>query len=253
LIESEKKPALKQNIYDVPGFFKGYQRMRNSQTGLNEMVEQMAILSLLPDVNSMAVLDLGCGAGDLCRRIQALGARQTIGVDISANMLELARKDAPSGVTFQQKAMEDLDFGKETFDLVVSSLAFHYVADLPKLLKNIYKILKPSGWLLFSIEHPVLTCSQGIHHGWVKDSSGKKLCWPVDCYSDEGKRESHWFVEGVIKYHRTISTIFNSLIGAGFTLKAVAEPTGTDEDERIWPELKDVRRRPSFLIVKAIK
>jgi ubiquinone/menaquinone biosynthesis C-methylase UbiE len=244
---------VKQNIYDVAGFFKGYQRMRSSQTGLNEMVEQMAVLSLLPEVKGMAVLDLGCGAGELCRRIQAMGAMQTIGVDISANMLELAKKDIPAGVTFQQKAMEDLDFGKETFDLVVSSLAFHYVADLPKLLEKIYIILKPSGWLLFSTEHPVLTSSQGIHHGWVKDASGHKLCWPVDRYSEEGKRESHWFIEGVIKYHRTVSTIINSLINTGFTIKAVMEPTGTDEDERIWPELKDIRRRPSFLIIKSAK
>lgn len=244
---------MKQNIYDVPGFFKGYQRMRNSQTGLNEMVEQMAILSLLPDVKGMAVLDLGCGAGELCRRIQSLGAAQTIGVDISANMLDLAKKDVPAGVTFQQKAMEDLDFNPETFNLVVSSLAFHYVADLPKLFDTIYKILKPSGWLLFSIEHPILTCSQGIHHGWVKDSAGNKLCWPVDHYSDEGIRESHWFVEGVIKYHRTVSTIFYSLINTGFTLKAVQEPTGTEEDLKAWPELKDVSRRPSFLVIKAAK
>jgi ubiquinone/menaquinone biosynthesis C-methylase UbiE len=153
---------VKQNIYDVPGFFKGYQRMRNSHTGLNEMVEQTAILSLLPDVKDLTVLDLGCGAGELCRRIQTMGARQTIGIDISANMLDIARKEIPSGVTFQQKAMEDLDFANETFDLVVSSLAFHYVSDLPKLFENIYKIIKPSGWLLFSIEHPILTSSQGI-------------------------------------------------------------------------------------------
>jgi ubiquinone/menaquinone biosynthesis C-methylase UbiE len=244
---------VKQNIYDVPGFFKGYQRMRNNQPGLNEMVEQLAILSLLPDVKGMTVLDLGCGAGDLCRRIQSLGARQIIGVDISANMLELAQRNILAGVTFQQKAMEDLDFNQEMFDLVVSSLAFHYIVDLQKMFRNIYHFLKPSGWLLFSIEHPVFTSSQGIHHGWIKDSSGNKLCWPVDHYSKEGKRESHWFVEGVIKYHRTISTIMNSLINTGFTIKTVVEPIGTEEDERMWPELMDIRRRPSFLIVKASK
>ena len=244
---------MKQNIYDVPGFFKGYQRMRNSQPGLNEMVEQLAMLSLLPDVKGMTVLDLGCGSGELSRRIQVLGAKQTIGVDISANMMELAHKDVPPGVTFQQRAMEDLDFSPETFDLVVSSLAFHYVADLPNLFQNIHRYLKPEGGLLFSMEHPILTSSQGIHHGWIKDTAGNKLCWPVDHYSEEGKRESHWFVDGVIKYHRTISTVMNSLINAGFTIKAVMEPTGTEEDEHSWPELADVRRRPSFLIVKALK
>lgn len=244
---------MKQNIYDLPGFFKGYQRMRDKQVGMNEMIEQLAVISLLPDVKGMTVLDLGCGTGDLCRRIQALGAKQITGVDISANMLELARKDIPPGVAFQQKAMEDLDFSRDTFDLVVSSLAFHYVADLKKMFQNIYHFLKSPGWLLFSIEHPILTSSQGFHHGWVKDSSGNKLCWPVDRYSEEGKRESHWFVKGVIKYHRTISTIMNSLIDTGFTIKAVMEPAGSEEDERMWPELIDARRRPPFLVVKACK
>jgi ubiquinone/menaquinone biosynthesis C-methylase UbiE len=244
---------MKQNIYDVPGFFKGYQRMRDKSAGLNEMVEQLAILSLLPDVKGLTVLDLGCGAGELCRRISALGAREVIGADISANMLELAKKDIPAGVAFQQKAMEDVEFDPGKFDLVVSSLAFHYVADLQNMFQKIYKFLKPSGLLIFSIEHPILTSSQGIHRGWVKDDSGNKLYWPVDCYSDEGKRESHWFVEGVVKYHRTVSTIMSSLINTGFSIKAVMEPTAAEEDEKTWPELKDARRRPPFLLVKAVK
>jgi SAM-dependent methyltransferase len=244
---------MKQNIYDVPGFFKGYQRMRDNPAGLNEMVEQLAMLSLLPDVKGLTVLDLGCGAGELSRRIKALGARKVIGVDISANMLELARKEVPPGVTFQQKAMEEVDFERDTFDLVVSSLAFHYIADLQNMFQKIHGFLKPSGMLLFSMEHPILTCSQGVHRGWIKESSGNKICWPVDRYSEEGKRESHWFVEGVIKYHLTVSSIMNYLIDIGFIIKAVMEPTATEEDERTWPELKDVRRRPPFLLIKAIK
>jgi len=225
--------------------------MRSNRNSLNEMVEQLAMLAQLPDVKGMTVLDLGCGTGELCRRIHALGARQVIGVDISANMLEIAQKEIPAGVTFQHRAMEDLDFGKEVFDLVVSSLAFHYISDLQKMFQNVYDFLKPSGWLLFSIEHPIFTSSQGIHHGWIKDSSGNKLCWPVDCYSDEGKRESHWFVDGVIKYHRTFSTIMNALIVAGFTIRTVVEPVAGEEDQKTWPELSDTRRRPSFLIIKS--
>jgi ubiquinone/menaquinone biosynthesis C-methylase UbiE len=244
---------MKQNIYDVPGFFKGYQKMRENQTGLNEILEQGALLSLLPDVKGLTVMDLGCGSGDLCRRMNSLGAKSVIGVDISSNMLEIAQKEVPAGVSFQNLAMEDLNFDQEKFDLVISSLAFHYVADLQVLFKNIHTWLKPSGILLFSTEHPIATSSQGIHHGWVKDGSGHKLYWPLDCYGQEGARESHWFVEGVIKYHRTISTIINSLINAGFSIKAVLEPTASEEDEQIWAVLKEAKRRPPFLMVKAIK
>ena len=225
--------------------------MRENQTGLNEVLEQPAMLSLLPDVKGADVLDLGCGVGDLCRKISALGARTVTGVDISANMLELARKDAPSGVTFWHQPMEDLDLKAGSFDLVISSLAFHYVADLQDLFRKIHLWLKPSGVLLFSIEHPIFTCSQGIHHGWVKDSSGVKICWPVDCYSQEGQRESHWFVKGIIKYHRTFATLMNALIQAGFTIQSVAEPVASAEAEKQQPFLKEVSRRPPFLLVKA--
>jgi ubiquinone/menaquinone biosynthesis C-methylase UbiE len=244
---------MKQNIYDIPGFFEGYQRMREKQNGLNAVLEQPAILALLPEVKGMSILDLGCGSGDLCRRIKVLGAKRVIGVDISSKMLELAADDVPAGVSFLHSAIEDLNFPAETFDLVVSSLVFHYIKDLKDLLQNIYCWLKPGGILLFSTEHPISTCSQGIHHGWIKDSTGKKLYWPLDQYHQEGLRESHWFIKGVIKYHRGISTILNGLLEAGFIIKAVEEPVASEEDEKLWPELKEARRRPPFLIVKASK
>jgi ubiquinone/menaquinone biosynthesis C-methylase UbiE len=244
---------MKQNIYDIPGFFEGYKRMRDNQAGLNEILEQPAILALLPDVKGKTVLDLGCGAGELCRRISVMGAGSVIGVDISENMLELAKKDVPAGVNFLKSAMEDLRFQPESCDLVVNSLAFHYVKDLQELLKKIHTWLKPSGTLLFSTEHPIATSSQGIHHGWIKGPSDTKLYWPLDCYHKEGIRESHWFVKGVIKYHSTLSTILNSVLDSGFNIRAVKEPVASEEDEKIWPVLKEARRRPPFLIVKASK
>jgi len=247
------EPALKQNIYDQPGFFKGYQRMRENHTGFNEVLEQLTMLSLLPEVKDFAVLDLGCGAGDLSRRIKNLGAGTVTGIDISVKMLELAQKDAPGGIVFINKPMEDLEFKPDSFDLAVSSLAFHYVADLPGLFQKIHSWLKTPGMLLFSMEHPIFTCSQGIHHGWIKDPSGNKLCWPVDCYNQEGMRKSHWFVEGVIKYHRTISSIVNACISSGFSINKVMEPVASEEDERNLPDLKEARRRPPYLIIKAVK
>ncbi|MBN1191471.1 MAG: class I SAM-dependent methyltransferase [Dehalococcoidales bacterium] len=244
---------MKQNIYDQPGFFRGYQRMREKQQGFNEILERLSMLSLLPEVRDFSVLDLGCGAGDLSRSIKALGAETVIGVDISINMIKLAKKDLPDGITFLNSPMEDLEFSPGMFDLAVSSLAFHYVADLPALFRNIYSWLKTPGMLLFSIEHPLITCAQGIHHGWIKDTSGNKVCWPVDCYSSEGKRESHWFVKGVIKYHRTISGIINACIGAGFSIKRIMEPVASQEEEKNWPNLAEAKRRPPYLLVKAVK
>ncbi len=244
---------MKQNIYDNTEFFEGYRRLRDTKAGLNEVLEQPAMFSLLPSVRGFSVLDLGCGAGGLCRKLKSLGAAAVIGVDISENMLNLARADIPEGVQFMNQPMEEVDFRTGIFDLVVSSLAFHYVSDLEKLFRRIIGWLKPSGVLLFSMEHPVSTCSQGIHDGWITGETGAKLYWPVDEYSREGQRESRWFVNGVIKYHRTFSTIINSLIIAGFIIQTVKEPVASGEEKLKRPSLRDERRRPPFLIVKAKK
>lgn len=225
--------------------------MRETQSGLNESIEQLAMLSLLPEVKDAVVLDLGCGSGELCRRLVKMGAESVTGVDISSNMLALAAKEPLPNITYLNQAMEDVQFEPQSFDLIVSSLAFHYVEDLSALFEKIHDWLRPQGILIFSIEHPIATSCQGIHRGWVKDAAGKKLYWPLDCYSREGKRESHWFVEGVIKYHRTLSALINSLIGAGLTILATAEPSATEEDQKQWPELTDTVRRPPFLFVKA--
>ncbi len=244
---------MKQNIYDNPDFFKRYKTLRDNQAGLNENLEQPAMLSLLPDVTGFAVLDLGCGAGDMCRKIRALGATSVIGVDISSSMIKLAHKDVPAGVQFIHQPMEDLVFDSESFNLIISSLAFNYVADLEALFKKAHHWLKPSSTFLFSIEHPIVTCAKGIYPGWVRDKDGKILYWPVDCYSEEGKRESYWLVNGVVNYHWMLSTILNSLIEAGFNIRHVSEPVASAEEEQKRPSLKEERRRPPFLIVKATR
>jgi ubiquinone/menaquinone biosynthesis C-methylase UbiE len=244
---------VKQNIYDNPDFFKRYKALRDTGAGLNETLEQPAMLSLLPDVTGFAVLDLGCGAGDLCRKIRELGASSVIGVDISSNMLELAQRDVPPGVQFVHQPIEDLVFDIGSFDLLISSLTFHYIADLDDLFAKAHDWLKPTGTFLFSTEHPIATCAQGIYPGWVKDKDGNKLYWPVDFYSEEGKRESYWLVNGVVKYHRMLSTILNSLIKAGFNIRCISEPVASAEEEERRPSLKEERRRPPFLIVSAAR
>lgn len=241
---------MKQNIYDNPDFFNGYKSKRDKKSGVNDFVEQPAMLSMLPDLKGKDILDLGCGAGDMCRRIKNLGARSVIGVDISSKMIELAKQDIVEGIEYLVSAIEDYFPVDKEYDLVISSLAVHYIENLEDTYKRIYSLLKPDGIFLFSTEHPVITCSRS-GPGWHKDAKGNKLHWKVDDYEDEGKRSTFWIVDNVIKYHRKISTHINTLIHAGFTILQIEEPVASQEDEKRAPDMLEERRRPPFVIIKA--
>ncbi len=68
---------------------------------------------------------------------------------------------------------------------------------------------------------------------------------------DEGKRVSKWFVDGVVRYHRTVSTLMNTLIDTGFSITRVLEPHASEEEERRNPELLEERKCPAFIFIAA--
>ncbi|MBT3942160.1 MAG: class I SAM-dependent methyltransferase [Chloroflexi bacterium] len=241
-----------QNIYDDPTFFAAYDRMRTHGIALAGALEEPAIRSLLPDVTGMSVLDLGCGTGVMSRWLIESGADQVTGVDVSELMLAKASEHQDSRIRYIHKDAESLEFPEGSFDLVVSSLMFHYIDDLQPVLSSIRRWLKPGGQLVFSTEHPIYTAAQGVHGDqWVKDDSGKNMAWLVDGYSSEGKRVSTWWVDGVVRYHRTVATLVNWLVESGFHLTRMLEPYATEEAERDQPLFLDERKRPVFLFISA--
>jgi ubiquinone/menaquinone biosynthesis C-methylase UbiE len=240
-----------QNIYDDPDFFTGYKQLRDTASGLNEVLEQPALRAMLPDLAGTSVLELGCGMGQFARWCVEQGASHVCGVDVSEKMLAVARREnALPQITYVRSAIEELRMPDMQFDLVVSSLALHYVEDYTAAAVNVHDWLKPRGVFLFSVEHPLCTASMSAQ-GWVKDEQGRKSCWAVDNYAEEGKRLQKWFVEGVVKYHRTVSTYLNVLIQAGFHIERIEEPEAIREAIKNRPDLTDESRRPPFLLIKA--
>jgi len=119
---------MKQNKYDVEKFFSAYEQMPRSIKGLEGAGEWHVLKTLMPDMKDKKVLDLGCGFGWHCQFASQKGARSVIGVDISEKMLQKARKktEDPS-ISYIQMPIEDIDFKESEFDVVISSLAFHYI------------------------------------------------------------------------------------------------------------------------------
>lgn len=242
---------MKENKYDNETFFKKYSEMSRSQSGLKGAGEWSELQKVLPDFKGARVLDLGCGYGWHCLYAAQNGAEYVLGTDISEKMLETAReKNGHETIEYRQGAMEDLEFPDGTFDVVISSLAFHYVKDFGPLVEKISRWMKPEGHFVFSAEHPVFT-AYGTQD-WFYDSNGNILHFPVDRYYYEGERDALFLGEHVTKYHRTLTTYLNTLLINGFDLRHVIEPQPPKEMLDI-PGMLDEMRRPMMLIVSAQK
>jgi SAM-dependent methyltransferase len=243
---------MKQNKYDDATFFSLYEQMPRSVNGLEGAGEWHQLKTLLPDLLDKKVLDLGCGFGWHCRYAREKGANRVVGVDLSERMLARAREMThDSQIIYLRQSIEDIEFADSEFDVVFSSLAFHYIESFELICKKVYDLLAPDGSFIFSVEHPVFTCRQ--EQDWCYDADGNRSHWPVDHYQSEGLRRSAFLTGDVIKYHRTISTYFNNLIEAGFRIQAVNEPVPPEEMLKSIPEMKDELRRPIFLMISAKK
>lgn len=242
---------MKENKYDDPCFFEKYSQMTRSQQGLAGAGEWRELEKLLPDFHGRRVLDLGCGYGWHCTYAAGHGAAYVLGTDISQKMLEAARARNPGpSIEYRQAAMEDLRFPDGSFDVVLSSLAFHYVKDFRPLVRSISRWLTPGGSFVFSVEHPVFTAYGS--QDWYYGPDGEILHFPVDNYYLEGPREAVFLGERVTKYHRTLTTYLDTLLENGFRLTRVVEPQPPEGMMEL-PGMRDELRRPMMLLVSAVK
>ena len=244
----------RQNIYDNKTFFDNYMQLREREVNANNLFEIPTMNRLLPDLKGKKVLDLGCGTGERCMDYIRRGAKEVIGVDISRNMLNVAEKENNDPrITYRNIPMEDIGGIDETFDVVTSSLAFHYVADFQGVVKRVHTLLCEGGIFLFSQEHPFSTCYSGNGDRWTRSADGKKIHANISHYCVEKWNDSTWFVEGVRRYHRMFSTVINTLAEAGFRILRMEEPYPTEELLQKYPEYYHLLHKPDFLFVKAQK
>lgn len=243
---------MKQNKYDDQDFFEKYSQMDRSKKGLDGAGEWKTLQNLLPDFKNKCILDLGCGYGWHCIYAMEQGADRAVGIDISQKMLEVAKeKTRFDNVEYLQMPIEDIDFPEESFDIAISSLAFHYLSSFEDIAKKVNKCLKQGGSFVFSVEHPIFTAYG--NQDWYYDNNGNILHFPVDNYFIEGKRDANFLGADVVKYHKTLTTYLNGLLTNGFEILNIVEPQPPENMIDTVPGMKDELRRPMMLIVSARK
>jgi SAM-dependent methyltransferase len=240
-----------QNIYDNPDFFAGYARLPRSVSGLDGAAEWPRLRAMLPPMADARVLDLGCGYGWFVRWARNAGAASVLGLDVSEKMLARAMADTKDdAIAYRREDLESLIQPAAAWDVVYSSLTFHYIVRLEALFAQVYKTLVPGGHFVFSVEHPIYTAPNVPK--WNKDEAGSST-WNLDGYLEEGPRRTDWIAKGIVKQHRSIGTYLTLLLRQGFRLTQIEEWGPTDAQLADHPEWKLERQRPPFLLVAVVR
>lgn len=243
---------MKENMYDNPAFFEKYGEMLRSKKGLEGAGEWPTLEQMLPDFKNRTVLDLGCGYGWHCMYAASSGAVEVLGIDLSEKMLQEAiKRNTFKTVEYRQLGIEDFEYPMEKYDVVISSLALHYIEDVKSLFSKIKRTLVKGGIFVFTIEHPIYTAEGS--QDWLYNAQQEILCWPLDNYFKEGYRQTTFLGETVVKYHHTLTTLLQGLLQAGFTIKDVVEPQPTLKMLEEIPAMKEELRRPMMIAISAIK
>lgn len=225
-----------------------------------------AFLAMLPDIEGLSGLDIGCGDGHNTRILASLGSKMT-GIDISKTFIRHANEkeeEEPLGILYQTANAAELPFEDQHFDFVAAFMSLMDMADPQRAIKEAYRILKPDGFFQFSIIHPCFTSPPSK---WVDDKEGKHVarqCWG---YFKEGFVEiEEWIfyktpaeLKAKLKkfrtprFHHTISSWINMILQAGFTIEHLNEPFASDELLKRLPEFADTRVIAQYLIVRCRK
>lgn len=244
---------MKENKYDDSKFFETYSHFPRSVQGLSAAGEWHELKKMLPDFKGKRVLDIGCGFGWHCIYAAEQEAAYVLGIDLSEKMLAVAKEKTAcfANVEYRRMAMEDMVFEPNSFDLVISSLALHYTPDFQDICRRVSFCLKAGGDFVFSVEHPIFTAHGGQE--WVFDAAGERSYWPVDRYFYEGKRETFFLGEKVVKYHKSLTTYMNTLLETGFSINRIVEPRPASQLLDSVPGMGDELRRPMMLLVASTK
>ena len=203
------------------------------------------MLEACGDVEDLRVLDCGCGEGRFCRILLQQGAAYTLGIDLCEPMIDAAKELGSERDEYRVADAQDLRFIEDkAFDIVISYLN---QCDLPDFMANTreaFRVLKPGGRFVVANLHPM----RSAVGTWQRREDGTKEHIILDNYFDESER--HWKMMGVefTNFHRTLSTYAQGFLEAGFRIESIVEPTLTEEEVTLYPELDDELRVPNFIV-----
>jgi len=225
-----------------------------------------AFLAMLPPINGLSGLDLGCGEGSNTRQLARMGAHMQA-IDIAPTFIRHAQaaEDAdPLGIVYRVADGASLPFAEASFDFVSAFMSLMDMPNQDQALVEAQRVLRPGGFLQFSILHP---CFAPPYRKVLRDKDGTAKTIEVGGYFDSpnGRVESWKFsalpseererVEPfrVPRFHRTLSAWVEAIRKAGLVIEQMGEPSVSTEQAKALPILDDTLIAPLFLHIRVRK
>lgn len=119
-----------------------------------------SFLALVGDVRGRSVLDLASGTGFYSRELRRRGAAEVLGIDISAEMVAVARRleqRDPLGVRYEVGDAAELPPLERSYDIALAVQLLNYAPDIAtteRMCRNIHRSLAPGGALFLLNQSP---------------------------------------------------------------------------------------------------
>jgi SAM-dependent methyltransferase len=225
-----------------------------------------AFLDMLPPVHDLSGLDIGCGEGSNTRQLVRLGARM-LAIDVAPTFIRHANdaeRTEPLGIAYLVADAADLPFASGSFDFATAFMSMMDMADQAGVLREAARVLRPGGFLQFSILHP---CFNPPHRRVLREPNGTTRAIEIGGYFDtiDGRIDTFWMTNApkeerdrtepfrVPRFHRTLSAWVSLIVEAGLAIERLGEPRVSVELAKAEPALEDTLVAPIFLHIRARK
>jgi SAM-dependent methyltransferase len=221
---------------------------------------------MLPNIEGLSGLDIGCGEGHNTRLLARRGASVTA-LDISEIFIHHAKQIEeiePLGIDYLVASAVELPFPDSTFDFATGFMSFMDIPETGSVLAEACRVLRPGGFLQFSITHPCydtpyrrnLRDEKGVTYAievgdYFRNLDGDVVEWLFNAAPPEVREGLSRFK--VPRFTRTMSQWLNLIIDSGLLVERVEEPRPSDQVVSKRPDLQDAQVVAYFLHVRARK
>jgi ubiquinone/menaquinone biosynthesis C-methylase UbiE len=230
------------------------------------------LLRLLDLKRGEKVLDLACGQGFFAREFAKSGASVT-GVDISRELIELARKTSPPEITYKVSPADRLPFIKDgEIDKIVMILAAQNIEDFRSVLMECKRVLRPGGTFSMVINHPAFRIPKNSAWDWDPETGDQyrridrylsEQTIKIDMHPGKTAVQKRRQPSGEIRpgasnqtlsFHRPLQSYFKHLTNQGFAVTRLEEWVSNRKSQpgpRAAAENRARKEIPLFLFMEA--